>query len=106
MNTHSEITALVATEYNIALLIKQACNKLGKSIPADLSVVCFDHPDNFFDTSAFQFTHIKQAQYEIGVKAVDMLLNQVLKPDTINKETLPPMLIEGDSVKMLKSTSK
>ncbi|WP_259343515.1 hypothetical protein, partial [Listeria monocytogenes] len=25
---------------------------------------------------------------------------------TINKETLPPMLIEGDSVKMLKSTSK
>ncbi|MGM8126631.1 GntR family transcriptional regulator [Listeria monocytogenes] len=106
LNTHSEITALVATEYNIALLIKQACNKLGKSIPADLSVVCFDHPDNFFDNSAFQFTHIKQAQYEIGVNAVDMLLNQVLKPDTINKETLPPMLIEGDSVKMLKSTFK
>ncbi|PZG35584.1 GntR family transcriptional regulator [Listeria ivanovii] len=99
LETHPEITALVATEYNIALLIKQACIKLNKRIPEDLSVVCFDHPDNFFDASAFRFTHIKQAQYKIGVKAVDMLLKQINQPDAFKKEMLPPLLVEGDSVK-------
>ncbi|MBC2259584.1 GntR family transcriptional regulator [Listeria booriae] len=98
LETHPEITALVATEYNIALLIKQACSKLGKNIPTDLSVVCFDHPDHFFDASAFQFTHIQQSQYKIGSKAVDMLLTQIINPEDIKKQTLSPLLIDGNSI--------
>lgn len=92
-----QVTAIIAAEYNIALFIKQACAELNLRIPEDISVLSFDHPEMFFDHSAFTFTHIKQRQYRIGAAAVDALVNQINDPDTITKTMLEPRLIIGNS---------
>lgn len=101
---HPEITAVVASEYNIALLIKQACHQLGKRFPAELSIACFDHPDNFFDQEAFRFTHIRQRQYDMGMNALEMLLEQIENPSDVHKELLDFDLVEGDSIVKLIET--
>jgi DNA-binding LacI/PurR family transcriptional regulator len=94
-----EITALFTTEYNIALLAKSAIEQLGRQVPHDFSVVCFDHPTvNIFDLNAFIFTHIEQDQTAIGKHAIDLLLTKIAHPDTIEKINLGYRLIEGDSV--------
>ncbi|WP_239254093.1 GntR family transcriptional regulator [Listeria ilorinensis] len=98
LQARPEITAVVAAEYNIALMLRQACKALGKKIPEDLSIVCFDHPDQYFDHLAFRFTHIKQSQYKMGKKAITSLLEQIIHPEKVQKHVFDPVIIEGDSV--------
>lgn len=97
IRSRPDMTALVAAEYNIALLIRQACEQIGKKIPQDLSVVCFDHPSTYFDKNAFVFTHIKQKQYQIGKKSVELLLEQISDAESIKKIVLEAELVTGSS---------
>lgn len=99
---HPNMTAIFATEYNIALIIKQACLLIGKKIPEDLSVVCFDHPNHYFDKSAFTFTHIEQKQYETGKMCINQLLQQINEPDNIIKNIIKANLVIGDSTTTLR----
>jgi DNA-binding LacI/PurR family transcriptional regulator len=94
---HPDLTGFVASEYNIALLLKEACRRAGRSVPEDVSIVCFDHPDNFYDPAYFRFTHIQQNQAQMGVEAVERVLEQLRKPSTIRKIALPTKLVEGQS---------
>jgi DNA-binding LacI/PurR family transcriptional regulator len=91
------ITGCLTSEYNIALLVKQALRMLGKSIPQDMSVVCFDHNDYDFDDSMFRFTYIKQQQPEIGRSAVDLTLGQIEDGPCTDQKLLPTSLIIGQS---------
>lgn len=98
---HPNMTGIVATEYNIALLTKQACEIVGKKVPNDISIVCFDHPDNYFDRTSFYFTHIDQKQYKLGSYCIQQLLQQIQSPTSVVKETLSGKLIIGNSTKEL-----
>lgn len=93
------MTGIVATEYNIALLIKQACEQIGKRMPEDLSIVCFDHPDNYFDQTAFRFTHINQQQYTLGKECITQMLHLINNPASIAKVNLIGELVVGDSTR-------
>lgn len=96
---NKDMTAILSTEYNIALLAKSAVELLEKSIPNDFSIVCFDHPPiNIFDINAFTFTHIQQDQMSIGNGAVQLLLDKIANPALIKKISLGYSLIEGQSV--------
>lgn len=99
INEHPFMTGIVASEYNIALLIQQACELLGKNIPEDISVVCFDHSVNYFNKNSFKFTHIEQPQYKIGCCCVNQLLHQINTPSIISKKVLEGELIIGTSTK-------
>ncbi len=94
---HPDITGYVAAEYNIALMLREACSRLGLSIPGDVSVVCFDHPDAFFDTGLFRFTHIRQAQTELGARGIALLQQQIRSALTVDKVVLPTELVLGAS---------
>jgi DNA-binding LacI/PurR family transcriptional regulator len=94
---HPHITAYLAGEYNIALLLREACRRLGLSIPADISVVCFDHPDAAFDAGLFRFTHVRQQQTAIGERAIDAVRAQIAAPGSIERVLLPTELVEGAS---------
>lgn len=72
---NDEITCIFALEYNIALLAYKALEELGKRIPQDISIICFDHPMRFI--REVDFTHIKQKEDEIGRKAVELLMLQM-----------------------------
>ncbi|WP_166426820.1 GntR family transcriptional regulator [Labedella populi] len=94
---HPHVTAYLAAEYNIALLLREACRRLGLSIPDDVSVVCFDHPDAAFDASLFRFTHVRQQQSAIGERAIDAVRAQIAAPGSIEKVLLPTELVLGAS---------
>ncbi|MGM0123429.1 hypothetical protein IGI37_000795 [Enterococcus sp. AZ194] len=99
---NKDMTAMLTTEYNIALLAKSAVEQLNQSIPEDFSIVCFDHPTvNIFDINAFTFTHIKQDQTNIGNSAVQLLLDKIAEPTLIKKISLGYNLIEGQSVRQI-----
>lgn len=94
---HPDITGYVVAEYNIALMLREACDRLGLDVPADISIVCFDHPDAFFDSRMFRFTHIRQEQHELGAKAVESVRRQISAPHAIEKVVLPTRLVVGAS---------
>lgn len=94
---YPHITAFVAGEYNIALLLKEALSQAGLSVPDNKSVACFDHPDITYDLSAFRFTHIRQDQHSMGATAVEQVLRQIEHPELIKKHELPTSLVVGAS---------
>lgn len=102
---HADITGYVAAEYNIALMLREACARIDLRIPEDISVVCFDHPDAYFDTGIFRFTHIRQSQIELGATGIESLRTQIddahapVKgvPKSVAKVVLPVELIAGAS---------
>lgn len=98
-----DLTGFVVSEFNIALLLREACRRLDLEIPRHRSVVCFDHPDLFFDRAAFRFTHIKQDQDALGRRSVEQALAQIDDPGAIGKHTLPTTLVPGDSTRKLRT---
>lgn len=94
---HQEVTGYLAAEYNIALLLREACARLGLRVPEDVSIVCFDHPDAFFDAGLFRFTHIRQQQQALGERAIDGIRAQFRTPGAVEKVILPTELVLGDS---------
>jgi DNA-binding LacI/PurR family transcriptional regulator len=101
-----QLTAFVACEYNIALMLVEACRLEGLAVPADRSVVCFDHPDLAFDLAHFRFTHARQPQAELGRLALRQTLAQLEAIDRIGKHVLPMTLVEGQSVRRLTTASR
>lgn len=66
---HPEVSAFFAVEYNLALVARSAVEALGRSIPGDYAIVCFDAPpqDEGF------FTHVRQDERSMGEQAVQLL---------------------------------
>lgn len=98
-----DLTGFVVSEYNIALLLREACGRLGLEIPRHRSVVCFDHPDLFFDRTAFRFTHVRQDQDALGRRAVEQAVAQIADAGAIGKHVLPTTLVQGDSTRKLRA---
>lgn len=94
---HPEVTGYLAAEYNIALLLREACGKLGIRVPEDVSIVCFDHPEAFFDAGLFRFTHVRQQQQQLGQRAIEAVRAQRVEPGDIEKVLLPTELVLGAS---------
>jgi DNA-binding LacI/PurR family transcriptional regulator len=95
IDNNPDVTAFIACEYYLALALKKTLNDLGKKVPEDYSVVCFDYPDNSFDRASF--THIRQNELEMGKKAVELLMKH-LKGENIPKHTFIDFtLIKGKS---------
>lgn len=97
LGEHPDITGFVAAEYNIALLLREACQRLGRTVPDDVSIVCIDHPDAAFDFGLFRFTHIRQAQQDLGRRALESVLAQLRDGAAVEKVQLPVELVEGGS---------
>ncbi|MBO1512011.1 GntR family transcriptional regulator [Metabacillus bambusae] len=95
IDDNPDVTAFIVCEYYLALALNKALNDLGKKVPEDYSVVCFDCPENSFGRASF--THIRQNELEMGKKAVDLLMKH-LKGENIPKHTFIDFtLIKGKS---------
>ncbi|MCK6066188.1 MULTISPECIES: GntR family transcriptional regulator [Microbacterium] len=97
LRDHPEVTAVVATEYYIAAMLRVAADRMQRRIPDDLSIVCFDHPDAFYDPGRYRFTHIRQDQEGMGDAAVDLTLALIRDPREVRKVTLSTELVIGES---------
>jgi DNA-binding LacI/PurR family transcriptional regulator len=72
---HPDLTAAFVAEYRMALLVRQAAGILGRRVPEDLSIICFDCPSAAVGIPPF--THILQDEYSIGRQAAGLLHNLI-----------------------------
>ncbi|MEF3306325.1 GntR family transcriptional regulator [Paenibacillus sp. GYB003] len=90
------ITALFATEYNIALLARKAAERLGLRVPQDVSIVCFDSPPTRLG-EGYAFTHMRQDEERMGRLAVEHVLRLRNGEPVPNKTMLEAELVVGES---------
>ncbi|REE86403.1 DNA-binding LacI/PurR family transcriptional regulator [Paenibacillus taihuensis] len=99
LRKHPQITAIFATEYNIAQLAQRAANELGLRVPEDLSIICFDSPEI---NGAFPLTHMKQNQFDMGRTAFENVLKLRAGETLPNKTLLDATLMLGMSTGPMK----
>ncbi|WP_078381810.1 GntR family transcriptional regulator [Sutcliffiella halmapala] len=89
------VTGFNVCEYDLALILEKVITDLGKKVPEDYSIVCFDSPENCLNQATF--THIRQHEREMGSVAVNFLMKHI-KGEKIPKYTaIGFSLIEGKS---------
>ena len=69
------VTAVIGTEYGIAEWTRIAAERLGKKIPEELAVTCFDEKYGFLGN--YVYTHMRQNGPVIGAKAVELMLDML-----------------------------
>ncbi|MFC4811469.1 GntR family transcriptional regulator [Paenibacillus sp. GCM10023250] len=94
LERHQQITAIFATEYNIAQLAFRAARELGLSVPDELSILCFDSPEI---NGAFPLTHLKQNQHGMGTLAFEHVLKLRDGEPLPRKTLLGAALVAGES---------
>ncbi len=97
LTDNPEITAIVATEFQAAAHIRLAARQLGRRVPEELAIACFDSPST--KSLGWQFTHMRQDEEQMGRRAIDILREQIdgAAPSSKGSVTLPAELIHGDS---------
>ncbi|CAM3410584.1 GntR family transcriptional regulator [Isoptericola cucumis] len=93
---HPDLTGCVVTEYHSARLVLQAARRLGRAVPDDLSIVCFDAPPEFVDAEV-PFTHVEQDQHALGTRAFELVERQLGEQGDVAQETVPVRIVEGGS---------
>ena len=94
-----QITAIIASNANTALLVYQLCMKYELQVPAELSIVCFDNPTFHLQPAADFFTYIEQNSFDMGHQAA-LMLHQVLtkeEPPNPQQIMLKPQLVKHES---------
>ncbi len=88
-------TAFLCVEYNLALEFTTLLERLGKRVPEDVSVVCFDSPQAPLEKP--RFTHVRQDELEIGQLAVQRILEQLRGVAAPTRTHVQFRLVEGRS---------
>ncbi|MFD6175661.1 MULTISPECIES: GntR family transcriptional regulator [unclassified Isoptericola] len=91
-----DLTGCVVTEYHSARLVLQAAQRLGRTVPDDLSVICFDAPPEYVD-AAIPFTHVEQDQAAIGARAFELVERQLAERGDVSQDTVPVRIMPGGS---------
>ncbi len=90
-----ELNAFVSAEYNLALILREVLHSIGKSIPEDYEIGCFDSPGQPF--GEYLFTHVRQNEREMGRKAVEILLCMWDHEDTKLNNIVAHEIVKGVS---------
>jgi LacI family transcriptional regulator len=94
-------TAIFALSNTILLGVVKALNEHKLSIPKDMSLISFDN-NLYLDYLNPPITRIAQPIQEIGVIAVKILMQKILREDNIHSEILlEPTIIKRDSIKVI-----
>ncbi len=98
MERAAETSAIVAANNEIAIGVMCALEALGRRVPQDVAVVCFEdfYPDSRF---ASIMTCVDTLPYDIGVNAAQMLLHRINSDDHLRPRSvmLPTRLIVRES---------
>lgn len=95
-------TAIVCCNYMLYQLVRQALEKMGKSVPEDYSVVCFDYSGDAPQTEGI--TCSVTPSYEMGVQTGRRLMSMIRNGDCEEKNythVMKPVIYEGTSIRQL-----
>jgi LacI family transcriptional regulator len=92
-----DVSALFVAAGDLVIGTLKACAEMGRRVPADLSIICFDdHP--FFAHLTPPITAVAQPIVEIGVAAVQMLFELMAGREPGRRAVIvPPQLVERGS---------
>ncbi|AZI44061.1 GntR family transcriptional regulator [Deinococcus psychrotolerans] len=94
-----DATAFVCAEYNLALELGSTLQALGKRIPNDMSVACFDVPHVPLTSphGLPDLTHIHQNELEMGRLAVEQILARLRGESDATRRHVAFELVQGRS---------
>ncbi len=92
---HHSVTAVVAHTYQVGKLVCRAIEQLGYEVPRDYSVVGFDAPAHLEEQT--WFSHIRQDEFNLGVRAVQCLVQRIEGKHVPEISYVDGQLIEGKS---------
>ena len=97
MEGYPDITALFVAAEDLVMGTLKACARLGREVPRELSIVCFDdHP--FFAHLTPSITAVAQPIEEMGHAVVDMLFRLMAGEEPARTGiVIPPRLVERAS---------
>ena len=75
LKSRPEVTAVFATDDELAYCWLESAHRIGYHVPRDFSIVCFDAPLTI--AAAWSFTTAMQNQKAIGIEAVRLLLEKI-----------------------------
>lgn len=103
IDTNPNIDAIFATTDAIALGVISAIQQKGKRIPEDISVFGFG---NWFVTEHLhpQLSTIDQPSYELGKKAIDLLLDEIQKKE--NHLKFSPQIVKLPTELILRQSTR
>jgi len=93
-------TAIVCCNYMIYRMVRQALEKMGKSVPEDYSLVCFDYSDE--DPDKEDITCSIARSYEMGCELGKRLMRMIENKDCDDKNysyVMKPVIHEGISIR-------
>jgi GntR family transcriptional regulator of arabinose operon len=99
LQNEQDITAVFAFSPQTALYVALIASKLGKRIPEDLEILCFDNPQ-IRDLEHDYFTWIEQNFEMMGTEAIQLLLRTIREPSTLEQIFIPVTLQEGRTTKV------
>lgn len=93
---HPEVTAVFASRYEIAEHVYKVAKELGRNVPDDLTVVCFDGVSP--TPTHWQFTHMAQDGRTVASEALRMLFD-LLEGKVLNSNhiTIPTKFHVGNT---------
>ena len=94
LDEHPEITAFVAAEYQLAVLVHEVLADLGRL--DGRTIACFDMPDLPF--APHDFLHVRQDERAMGRLAVDLLVAQVEGDAVPPVSTIPYVIVDPTTV--------
>ncbi|HEX7064786.1 MAG TPA: GntR family transcriptional regulator [Bacillales bacterium] len=103
---NSEASAYITLNARLGIHISRLANRIGLSVPDDISIITFDDPSSEYDDFGV-YTHISQSEKEMGKEAAKILVerldNQDKKPLGYKKKKLQPKLIAKETTGVLKN---
>ena len=92
-------TAIVCCNYMIYRLVREALVKIGKCIPEDYSLVCFDYSDDSLEKEGITCSVARS--YEMGCELGKRLMSMIENKDCDDKDyscVMKPVFYEGTSI--------
>lgn len=102
LQKHDELTAIFCLKYSMVAALEAAAYELGRRIPEDLSVICFDSPGKLVNRIR-PLTHLKQNEQLIARTAFE-LIEKMLRGEPVEyRHEIDVELIAGRSCRSVKT---
>lgn len=94
--SNPDLTAVFAFNNYVAVMVAEIAAELNRQIPQELAILSFDAL-NYYDFTGPFFSHLKQQEERIGLTAVELLLQTLKTPSTMERILIPVQLVVGKS---------
>lgn len=91
---HRDLDAVIAAEFDIAVLTESVCRKMGIRVPEEMRIVCFDGPVSTY--GEYTYPHVRQDEEGIGNMAVQTLVRLIQGESIIERMYVESRVVSQD----------